>query len=175
MSEPAAVKLHFEDSGDWYSLPDWAEYFISIGKDLAAARQSDSRIVTAIVVPTRAFGAAFVSLGMVISDAAARDHESVAAHFANLLEFPPGKPVIYRPRPRKTLKGVLEKPEELNGQWYVRVQVHSHVRSWSRDDGPRSLNWNRRISPKHAQLPSITGCPRNAFGPARSKILSRFR
>ena len=72
MSALTPVSLHFEDSGEWYSLPEWAEYFISVGKQLASADDSTSRIVTAIVVPTRAYCAAFVSLGMVISDAAAR-------------------------------------------------------------------------------------------------------
>jgi len=28
MTVIATVKMHFEDSGEWYSLPEWAEYFI---------------------------------------------------------------------------------------------------------------------------------------------------
>lgn len=119
-----SVKLHFEDSGEWYSLPEWAEYFISVGKHLAADPESDSRTVTAIVVPTRAFGAAFVSLGMVISDAAARDRASEAAHFEKLFDLPPGTPVIYRER-GKTFRGVLQEPNEYRGELCIRVQVHS--------------------------------------------------
>jgi hypothetical protein len=121
----APVNLHFEDSGDWYSLPEWAEYFISVGKQLASADQSDSRIVTAIVVPTRAFGAAFVSLGMVISDASARDKSSESAHFEKLFDLPIGTPVIYRQKPGTTFRGVLRAPEIINGKLYVQVQVHS--------------------------------------------------
>src|SRR5271170_2275572 len=104
----APVDLHFEDSGNWHSLPEWAEFFINVGKQIASADQSESRIVTAIVVPTRAFGAAFVSLGMVISDAAARDLASETAHFESLFFLPPGTPVIYRPRPDKILRGILQ-------------------------------------------------------------------
>jgi hypothetical protein len=125
MSALVPVKLHFEDSGNWYSLPKWAEYFIKIGKQLACEDQSESRIVTAIIVPTRAFGAAFVSLGMVISDAAARDHSSEAAHFEKLFDLPAGTPVIFRPRPGKTMKGILQEPAEYAGKLHVRVQVHS--------------------------------------------------
>lgn len=127
MSDPAPVKLHFEDTGEWYSLPAWAEYFISVGKHLATARQSNSRIVTAIAVPTRAFGAAFVGLGMVISDAAARDRASEAAHFEKLFELLPGTRVIYRCKPGKTLRGILQEPTEFNGKLCVRVQVHSRA------------------------------------------------
>lgn len=125
MSTPAPVHLHFEDSGNWYSLPEWAEYFISVGKQLACADQSESRTVTAIAVPTRAFGAAFVSLGMVISDAAARARASESAHFEKLFDLPAGTPVIYRPSPGKTLRGILQEPEERRGTLYIRVQVHS--------------------------------------------------
>jgi hypothetical protein len=125
MTVIAPVNLHFEDSGNWYSLPEWAEYFINVGNQLASADQSDSRIVTAIVVPTRAFGAAFVSLGMVISDAASRDHSSQTAHFENLFDLPAGTSVIYRPGPGKTLRGVLQAPEEYRGKLHIRVQVHS--------------------------------------------------
>lgn len=119
------INLHFEDSGEWYSLPEWAEYFISIGKYLAVAPQSDSRIVIALVVPTRAFGAVFVSLGIVISDADAQDHASEAVHFKKLLELPPGTPVIYRPKPRKTFKGILRNPVEEYGKLWVQVQIQS--------------------------------------------------
>lgn|GEM_PF-2956184 len=117
--------LHFEDSGKWFSLPEWAEYFISVGKQLASAPQVDSRLVTAIIVPTRAFGAAFVSVGMVISDASLRDHDSQAAHFERLFDLAPGTPVVYRPKKGKSLKGLIQMPEERDGKLWIRVQVHS--------------------------------------------------
>lgn len=125
MSALAPVNLHFEDSGEWRSLPEWAEYFISVGKHLAVAENAESRIVTAIVVPTRAYCAAFVSLGMVITEAAARDHSSAAAHFEKLFDLPSGTPVIFRQGSGKVLKGVLQGPEELGGKLHVRVQVQS--------------------------------------------------
>lgn len=80
-----------------------------------------------LLCPTRAFGAAFVSLGMVVSDAAAaaaRDNASQAAHFEALFDLPPGTNVIFRPKTGKTLKGVMQAPEECDGKLCVRVQVH---------------------------------------------------
>ena len=121
----APVNLYFEDSGGWYSLPEWAEYFINVGKHLASPDNSTSRIVTAIVVPTRAYCAAFISLGMVISDAAARDSSSAAAHFEKLFDLPIGTPVILRPGPRKVLRGLLQGAVEYKDKMYVRVQVES--------------------------------------------------
>lgn len=125
MTVIAPVNLHFEDSGNWYSLPEWAEYFINVGKDLATADHELGRIVTAIIVPTRAFAAAFASLGIIIADAATRDYATAAGHFETLFDLPPGTPVIYRRNPRSVLKGVLQGPDEIDGKLYVRVQVHS--------------------------------------------------
>lgn len=125
MCKSVPFKLYFEDSGEWHSLPEWAEYFIAIGKLLAATPQSESKVVTAIAAPTRAFGAAFVSLGMIISDSASRDHASEAAHFERLFDLPLGSSVIYRPKPGQTLKGVLQEPEEYGGKLWLRVQVES--------------------------------------------------
>ncbi|KAB2943026.1 MAG: hypothetical protein F9K17_12140 [Phycisphaerae bacterium] len=125
MTAVTPVKLHFEDSGDWHSLPQWAEYFIAVGRQLAHADRSESRIVTAMVTPTRAFGAAFVSLGMVISDFAARERVSHATHFRTLLDLPPGTTVIYRQSPERTFKGILQGSEEVHGTLYVRVQISS--------------------------------------------------
>lgn len=116
------IKLHFEDSGEWHSLPMWAEYFIDIGKQMAREDKSKSRVLTAIVVPTRAFGAAFVSLGMVITDAAARKALSQSAHFEMLFDLPAGTPVIYRSS-NEVLRGILQSPEEDKGQIKLRVQV----------------------------------------------------
>lgn len=118
------VNLYFEDSGKWYSLPKWADYFISIGKQLASADHSTSRIATAIVVPTRAYCAAFVSLGMVVGDASKGDRPSNVAHFEMLFDLPPGTPVILR-KGQKVLRGILQDPEILNEEICIRVQVES--------------------------------------------------
>lgn len=117
------VSLHFEDSGKWYCLPQWAEYFINLGKCIATAPASENRIVVAIAIPTRAFGAVFCSLGMVVSEAAEQNRPSEAAHFEKLFDLPAGTPVIFRQSPHRVQKGVLQDPEEYNGKLHVRVQV----------------------------------------------------
>ena len=114
-----------KDSGKWFSLPEWAEYFISVGRQLASAPQGDSRLVTTIIVPTRAFGAAFVSAGIVISEASSRNQESQAAHFERLFDLAPGTPVVFRPTTGKGLKGLIQKPVEFDGKLWIKVQVHS--------------------------------------------------
>jgi hypothetical protein len=120
------IKLYFKDAEKWSSLPTWAEYFINIGKQITLNSQSESRIVTAIIVPTRAFGAAFTSLGMIISNASRHYNQtSKADHFEKIFDLPPGTPVIYLSNKKEILKGILQNPEDYHGQLYVRVQVQS--------------------------------------------------
>jgi hypothetical protein len=119
------IRLHyFGDSGKWCSLPEWAEYFIHAGKQIASAHRSETRVVMAMVVPTRAFGAAFVSLGMVISNAARSNHPPESAHFEKLFDLPPGTPVTYS-LGGKVYKGILKEPKEFNGELCLQVQVQS--------------------------------------------------
>lgn len=127
MRSQAPVNLYFEDSREWFSLPEWAEYFIYIGKQLVSA-EVDSRVVTAIAVPTRAYCAAFISLGMIIGNAEAHERTTKSAHFEELFDLPPGTPVIFRPSPRQVFKGILQEPEEdRDGKIRIRVQVSSEA------------------------------------------------
>lgn len=124
MDDAPLANLYFEDSEEWHRLPEWADYFISVGKQFAYAdSDSISRIVTAIVVPTRAYCAAFVGFGMVVCDAAKREQLSEIAHFKMLLDLPPGTPVIYLQGTGKILKGIMQPPQESDGEQWVRVQV----------------------------------------------------
>lgn len=126
MTNFSKMRLYFINSGRWIRLPEWAEYFIGIGKQFSLIPQPDRRIVTAIVVPTRAFAAAFTALGVVVSDAENQSNQaSNTAHFEKLFDFPPGTPVIYQPNQQEGFKGILQSPEDCHGQLYVRVQVQS--------------------------------------------------
>lgn len=124
MSVTEPMVLHFEDSGNWSSLPVWAEYFINIGRQIVLSPKTESRMVTALIVPTRAYAAVFISLGVVVSEAALMNSDSPLVHFENLLGLPPGSPVIYRPGKGKVLKGLILRQEEGDGKT-IRVQVNS--------------------------------------------------
>lgn len=119
------ITMQFEEDGEWHNLPAWAEFFINFGKQLVLADHSKSRNVAAIVVPTRAYCAAFTSLGIVIGDVAKQSLPSKELHFEKLFDLPRGTPVVYRPTPTTILRGILQEPDEHNGKLVIRVQVQS--------------------------------------------------
>ncbi len=124
MESSRAVRLNFDDDGRWCSIPDWANYFISLGRNLAQANVSAGILVVALALPTRAYAGAFVSLGLVIAKLASRESESETGYFEKLLALARGTPVLYRENNRR-LRGILRGFERVSGKIYVKIQVQS--------------------------------------------------
>lgn len=119
-----SVKLCHKYSDKWYAVPKWVEHFISIGEELALEGfESSSRIITAIIVPARAYCAALIGFGMIIGDTIIRDRPSKEAHFNKLLGLEPGTPVVYHEADKKIRNGVICHPEKINGDYFIRFQI----------------------------------------------------
>lgn len=61
----AADGLLVEYSGSWVPIPDWARFFLDLGRAAIMIQGPGERLVAAIAVPTREFAAAFVAIGAV--------------------------------------------------------------------------------------------------------------
>ena len=74
-------------------LPDWALFFLEVGRSAISVPRPDQRLVVSAVVPTREFAAAFVALGAVEE----RTRRTTAApnedHFAELAALTKGDKV----------------------------------------------------------------------------------
>lgn len=60
-----ARRLYYIDGNHREPLPEWGWYFISLGMDAANMRSKDKNLVIAAAIPTRAYAAVLVSLGIV--------------------------------------------------------------------------------------------------------------
>lgn len=58
-------RLYYIDGDHKKPLPEWGWYFIRLGMDAARMHNKDEHLVVAAAVPTRAYAAALVSLGIV--------------------------------------------------------------------------------------------------------------
>ncbi|MFG1495176.1 hypothetical protein ABMA57_00995 [Saccharospirillum sp. HFRX-1] len=128
MDFTSSIELHFDKFGRWVTLPSWAEYFVRVGKhiDLPSNIHESYTNVIAIIVPTRAFGAALTCLGSVINNSQSQFYPlSKGDHFEVLAGAPSGTPVLYFQSERKGMKGVLKGSEKYHGLLYLRVQVQS--------------------------------------------------
>lgn len=92
-----ALDLLFHDGSEWKPLPSWAEFYISLGASMSAARVgAPKRIVAILSVPTPSFAAAFISLGRVLSEGIEEpSRDAIEVHFERLKSLPINTPLIY--------------------------------------------------------------------------------
>jgi len=57
--------MFYARDGRYVPLPECANYFISVGEDAATSRNFDEQLVLALALPTRAYVAALIALGVV--------------------------------------------------------------------------------------------------------------
>jgi hypothetical protein len=61
------IEISYDDGKRFRPLPSWCEFFMRLGEMGASWQRSDAKLRIAVVVPTRAFAAAFVAVGAVIA------------------------------------------------------------------------------------------------------------
>ncbi len=121
-SASEVLRLQFDDDGTWSALPSWGNFFVDIGFRLGLAVNAERRLVVATVVPTRAFGAAFVGLGVVLASMMEAAPQSRAEHFAAIAQLPLKTPVLYRLGSR-ILKAIIDGTVIREGRPYVRLRI----------------------------------------------------
>jgi len=88
--------LGIDDRGALRALPEWARYYLAIGRQTAEIERDESTVTTlGLVVPTRAYAAALVAVGHILSTAHLGDLDPTR-WFKQLTELPPGTAVTIR-------------------------------------------------------------------------------
>jgi len=109
-----SFNLFYEnDSESFIPLPYWADFFVTLGYVIAGAGVAERRSVMALAVPTRAYVAALVGIGIVIRRAEAQDDAPVSAldHFNWLCSHDVGTPVLIERGDNKYEPGVIWEPK----------------------------------------------------------------
>ena len=106
-------------------LPEWAYYFISLGKDAASARNKDRRLIIAAALPTRTYIAALTALGVVCAllTEPASD-KSIAEVWSNMSA---GTPVVVQ-EGTKRMKGEYCGLKRFTDDNRLRIGVHISVK-----------------------------------------------
>jgi hypothetical protein len=107
------IRLYYDNDCEYLPLPDWASFLLDLGWDIARIDSSGKRLVLVLVLPTRAYAAALLATGIVLSRCAKSSAESTTAkeHFRQLCNLPPGTPILLHEENRKkrgTIKGYVD-------------------------------------------------------------------
>src|SRR5690606_34613772 len=80
--EAAVPVMHYKSDDKWDSLPEWTEVLTTVGHEVGMLSAVDERRPCfGVVLPTQAYAAAFVALGVLRFAAGTREKESASEHF----------------------------------------------------------------------------------------------
>lgn len=101
----------------------WVQFLLSCGLRFAEARTADQRSVLVLVLPTRAYAAPLLSIGVTV----ARSRVPLAStnldeHFRQLCEMPIGARVVYTDR-QKRYEGIVAGSREYGGDVALYINV----------------------------------------------------
>ncbi|MBZ0310369.1 MAG: hypothetical protein K8I82_30185, partial [Anaerolineae bacterium] len=110
-------------------MPEWAYFYMNLGIQIRKIECSQSRVVASLAVPTRAFSAALIMTGAVIS-AISEDSTSDEVQVRHILNQSPGTPVHIRKNNGRKLKGIIVDFKERNNRKHVVIRTASNEERW---------------------------------------------
>jgi hypothetical protein len=135
------AELLYLDSGTWKSLPQWGRFLVSVGKAAGTRGRADERLVLAIIVPTRAYAAALLALGLVAARGAdGAEADGLAEHVAHLRALPLGSSVYLASDGRRQKAWFQGWARLADGEERIRIQLE-------RAPGPRQSGGDIRWLP----------------------------
>lgn len=103
-------------------LPEWACFFIRLGRQLAVVPNDDSRIVIGLAIPTRVLACSLVATGIVLAKSGSRNPiDTTQMEYIRALK--PDTPVYVRRDNNRKLRGVVENFKEINGEQYIVIRT----------------------------------------------------
>jgi hypothetical protein len=114
------TNLRYQSGKDWLLLPAWCKSYIELGIELARYPRTETRFKVALALPTNAFAATFVALGIVLESANQPVVSKVYSEYIRSL--PVGTPVIYQSLGRK-FRGIIEGFFERDGKTHLTISL----------------------------------------------------
>lgn len=129
--------LHYKYDQEWWPLPEWAGFFLSLGEALAKINAEDNKYVMAIAVPTRAYAAAFIGSGFAISNLLNRSYED--AEYIDLIHsLPEGTSVKFFDN-GKVKKAIKKNIQSYNGVALVGIQIEGGTTQYIRPENVHKI------------------------------------
>jgi hypothetical protein len=87
----------FYQNDVWNEIPKWCKAYSELGIMVSELQNQDRRLIIGLAVPTRAYAAAFIAVGLIIKRASvAVEKLGPDEHFLKLCDLLPGTAVTYR-------------------------------------------------------------------------------
>ncbi|WP_152547840.1 hypothetical protein [Paenibacillus ehimensis] len=117
--------MYYKDAGNWLPLPAWSSFFISLGGKLAKRSYENKRWTVALALPTKAYIAPFIGVGVLSSIfMKSSPNDLLEAHFQTLASLEKYTFVWYR-KNKRVLKAKFLGVADFKGEQRLLIQIQS--------------------------------------------------
>jgi hypothetical protein len=117
------TNLYVELEGVWTIIPEWANFYLNLGKNFYDNLPIKGKARIVLTLPTRSYAGVFIASGAVLSSISDKvDDEIINEHFRNIINLEIGSSVIYRNNGR-TYRGIYSGVETLAGEERIRITI----------------------------------------------------
>lgn len=119
-------ELYYDENGKWISLPEWSQFLIKLGHEMATYCVQDKRLIAGLAIPTRAYTACLTAAGGVMGMASITVNGPAGEkeHFNNLCLLKHGTSLNYITGNRKK-KAIFAGVTTFNGELRIKIQTES--------------------------------------------------
>lgn len=119
------LNMYYKDTGRWLPIPTWSSFFISLGETLAKRSNENKRWTVALALPTKAFIAPFIGIGVLYSIfMKSSPNDLLEAHFQTLASLEKYTFVWYR-KNKRVLKAKFLGVADFQGEQRLLIQTQS--------------------------------------------------
>jgi len=120
---PPELRLVSQLDGGWNPIPDWASFYVQLGRTLSGFDPIDTRVVVGISVPTRTLAAVLSATGIILGRSSLlSDTNDAREHFEQLCRLGADTPLLYYDG-TTLYKARFDSTREEGGSRLVRIRL----------------------------------------------------
>ena len=134
--------MKYSHNGSFYPLPEWGNFFISLGNTISQIVECDTQFIVALSVPSRTFCTTLISLGYIANRVTSASYADYSSHANFLKSLPQKTPVILRIEIGKKFKGLLVKYCQRGGQngFIVKTDERNSTEWFIREEDSKKID-----------------------------------
>jgi hypothetical protein len=117
--------LHYRSKEGYRTLPDWALFFLELGKTLSSLEIENHRYTVALALPTRSYATALIGAGIACARIFMKSDDE-SHHIETIYSLPEGTSLKYYDK-GKVKKALKKDVMEYNGKTLLGIQIEGHT------------------------------------------------
>ena len=117
--------IHYRSKEGYRPLPEWALFFLELGKTLSSLEIENHRYTVALALPTRSYATALIGAGIACARIFLKSDDD-SDHIETIYSLPEGTSLKYYDK-GKVKKALKKDVMEYNGKMLLGIQIEGHT------------------------------------------------